>query len=248
MFLPLKDINPTQRRPIATYSLIAANVAVFIYQMSLGERLGNAFVTSYGAIPYEITHMADLVGKVAAGSQQIIHYPGPHPIFLTLFTSMFLHGSVAHIAGNMLFLWIFGNNVEDILGPARFVVFYLLGGLAAHALHIASNPSSVMPTIGASGAISGVLGAYLVAFPRARVLTLVFLGFFVRLAYIPAFVIIIYWFVVQFVFALLSLGGEPSGGVAWFAHVGGFLAGIALIYLMAGRRISWLRRGGFREG
>lgn len=242
MFLPLKDINPTRRRPIATYFLIAANVAVFIYQLSLGARLDAMFVASYGATPYEITHLTDLVGQVTAGSQ-IVHYPGPHPIFLTLFTSMFLHGGFAHIAGNMLFLWIFGNNVESILGSFRYIVFYLLSGLAAHALHIASNPSSTIPTIGASGAISGILGAYLIAFPRARILTLVFLGFFIRMAVVPAFVIIIYWFVVQFVLALLSLGGE-GGGVAWFVHVGGFLAGIALIYAMAGKRIYWLHRGG----
>jgi membrane associated rhomboid family serine protease len=243
MFLPLKDLNPTQHRPIATYSLIAANIAVFIYQMSLGARLGNAFVAAYGATPYEITHLADLVGTIEVGPQ-IVHYPGPHPIWLTLFTSMFLPGGFAHLGGNMLFLWIFGNNVEDILGPVKFVVFYLLCGLAAHALHIASNPASTVPTIGASGAISGLLGAYLIAFPRARVLTLVFLGFFVRMMMVPAFVIIIYWFVIQFVLALLSLGGTAEGGVAWFAHVGGFLMGIALIYAMAGKTIYWLRRGG----
>ncbi len=243
MFLPLKDINPTHRRPVATYTLIAANVAVFIYQISLGSRLGNAFVASYGATPFEITHMTDLVGQAKVGLP-LLHYPGPHPIFLTLLTSLFIHGGFAHLGGNMLFLWIFGNNVEDILGPARFVLFYLACGLAAHALHIASDPSSNVPTVGASGAISGVLGAYLVAFPRSRVLTLVFLGFFVRMAVLPAFVIIIYWFVIQLVFALASLGGTRGGGVAWFAHVGGFLAGIALIFAMAGSRLSWLRRGG----
>jgi membrane associated rhomboid family serine protease len=243
VFLPLKDINPTHRRPVATYTLIAANVAVFIYQISLGSRLDSVFVASYGATPFEITHMTDLVGHVKAGIP-FLHSPGPHPIFLTLLTSMFIHGGLAHLGGNMLFLWIFGNNVEDILGPARFVFFYLVCGLAAHALHIASNPSSMVPTVGASGAISGVLGAYLVAFPRARVLTLVFLGFFIRMAVLPAFVIIIYWFAIQFIFALASLGGTPGGGVAWFAHVGGFLAGIALILAMAGSRLSWLRRGG----
>ncbi|MCX5754377.1 MAG: rhomboid family intramembrane serine protease [Candidatus Krumholzibacteria bacterium] len=241
MFLPLKDINPTHRRPVATYTLIAANVAVFIYQISLGSRLGSAFVASYGATPFEITHMTDLVGQVKAGLP-LLHFPGTHPIFLTLLTSMFIHGGFAHLGGNMLFLWIFGNNVEDLLGPVRFVLFYLLCGLAAHALHIASNPSSMVPTVGASGAISGVLGAYLVAFPRARVLTLVFLGFFIRMAVLPAFVIIIYWFVIQFVLALASLGGTGEGGVAWFAHVGGFLAGIALIFAMAGSRLFRLRR------
>ena len=243
MFLPLKDINPTRRRPVVTYALIAANVAVFIYQLSLGSRLGNAFVAAYGAVPFEITRMTDLVGDVKAGLP-LLHFPGPYPIFLTLFTSMFLHGGLAHLGGNMLFLWIFGNNVEDILGPVRFVIFYLACGLAAHALHIASDPSSMIPTVGASGAVSGLLAAYLVAFPRARILTLMFLGFFVRMAVLPAFVIIIYWFVIQFVFAFASLGGTGGGGVAFFAHVGGFLAGIALILAMAGGRLSWLRRFG----
>lgn len=243
MFLPLKDINPTGRRPIATYTLIAANVAVFIYQMSLGSRLGNAFVAAYGATPFEITRMTDLIGDVKAGLP-LIHVPGPHPIALTLLTSMFLHGGFAHLGGNMLFLWIFGNNVEDILGPARFVLFYLACGIGAHALHIASDPSSVVPTIGASGAISGVLAGYLIAFPRARVLTLVFLGLFIRMTVLPAYIIIVYWFVIQFVFALASLGGTGTGGVAWFAHVGGFLAGIALMLAMAGGRLSWLRRTG----
>jgi membrane associated rhomboid family serine protease len=243
MFLPLKDLNPTTHRPIATYSLIAANIAVFIYQLSLGQRLGQVFIAAYGATPFEITHMTDLVGEMNVGLH-LTHFPGPHPIFLTLLTSMFMHGGFAHLLGNMLFLWIFGNNVEDILGPFKFVVFYLLCGLAAHALHIASNPMSTVPTVGASGAISGLLGAYLIAFPRARIVTLVFLGFFIRMALIPAFVIIIFWFVIQFVFGLLSLGGTAEGGVAWFAHVGGFLAGIALIYAMAGKTIYWLRHGG----
>jgi membrane associated rhomboid family serine protease len=246
VFLPLKDINPMRRRPVATYALVAANVAVFIYQLSLGSRMGNVFVASYGATPYEITHMTDLVGQVKAGLP-LVHFRGPHPIFLTLFTSMFIHGGFAHLGGNMLFLWIFGDNVEYVLGSAKFVLFYLLCGLAAHALHIASNPSSMVPTIGASGAISGVLGAYLVAFPRARILTLVFLGIFVRMAVLPAFVIIVYWFVIQFIFALVSLHGAGEGGVAWFAHVGGFLAGMALVFAMAGNRLAWIRRFGSFE-
>jgi membrane associated rhomboid family serine protease len=246
VFLPLKDINPTTHRPIATYSLIAINMAVFIYQLSLGSRMIESFIASYGATPFEISHMTDLVGKMKIGVQ-LIHYPGPHPIYLTLLTSMFIHGGFAHILGNMLYLWIFGNNIEDILGPVRFIVFYVLCGLAAHALHIASDPASTVPTVGASGAISGLLGAYLIAFPRARVVTLVFLGFFVRMALIPAFVIIIFWFVIQFIFGLASLGGTREGGVAWFAHIGGFLAGIALIYAMAGKTIYWLRRGGSSE-
>ena len=246
MFLPLKDLNPTVHRPVATYGLLAANVAVFLYQLSLGSKLGGAFVASYGATPYEITHLTDLVGDVKAGIP-LLHFPGPHPIFLTLLTSMFLHGGLAHLGGNMLFLWIFGNNVEDILGPFKFVLFYFACGLAAHGLHIASNPSSMVPTVGASGAISGLLAAYLVAFPRARILSVVFLGFFLRIAAIPAFVIIIYWFIIQAVSAFASVGGVAGGGVAWFAHVGGFLAGLALVFVMAGSRLSSLRRIGTIE-
>jgi membrane associated rhomboid family serine protease len=246
VFFPLKDINPTRHRPYATYSLIAINVAVFIYEISLGPRLSEAFIASYGATPFEITHLTDLIGRMKIGAP-LVHYPGPHPILLTLFTSMFIHGGFAHLLGNMLYLWIFGNNIEDILGPAKFVVFYLLCGLAAHALHIASDPSSTVPTVGASGAISGLLGAYLIAFPHARVVTLVFLGFFIRMILVPAFIIIVFWFVIQFIFGLASLGGTREGGVAWFAHIGGFLAGIALIYAMAGKTIYWLRRGGSSE-
>jgi membrane associated rhomboid family serine protease len=246
MLLPLKDINPTEHRPIVTYGLIAANVAVFIYQLVLGPTRNTDFVLGYGVVPFEITHLTDLVGKLPVGLP-IAHVPGPHPIWLTLFTSMFMHGGLWHLIGNMLFLWIFGNNIEDILGPVKFIVFYVACGLAAAAAHIASDPSSTVPTIGASGAIFGVVGAYLIAFPRAQVLTLLFLGFFVRLVALPAFVIIIYYFVIQAIFGLASLGASRAEGIAWFAHIGGFIAGIALIYAMAGRRISWLRHGGYAD-
>ena len=241
MFLPLKDINPTGRRPVVTISLIVINVLVYFYQMAQGQVGFHAITASLGATPFEITHMTDLVGRMG---YHIVHYPGPKPIFLTLFTSMFLHGSILHLGGNMLYLWIFGNNIEDILGPMKFILFYFVCGLAAHALHIASNPSSIVPTVGASGAIAGTLGAYLIAYPRARILTLMFLFIFIRLTVLPAFVIIVFWFVIQLVSGLTSLGGMATGGVAWFAHIGGFLAGIALIYAMAGRTIHWLRHGG----
>ena len=244
MFLPLKDINPTVRKPYVTIALIAANVLVYLYQMSLGPQF-SSFIASFGATPFEITRMTDLVGGFSIAGGSIRHFPGPHPIILTLLTSMFMHGSLLHLGGNMLYLWIFGNNIEDILGPGRFIIFYLLCGLAAHALHIAVDPSSVIPTVGASGAISGVIGAYLIAFPGARVLSLIFFGFFIRMAVVPAFVIIIFWFVIQLVSAMASLGGMAGGGVAWFAHIGGFIAGVALIYAMAGNVIRWLRRGGY---
>ncbi len=245
MFLPLKDINPTRRRPVVTISLIAINILVYLYQMAQGTLGFHAITASLGATPFEITHMTDLVGPMG---YHIVHYAGPKPIFLTLFTSMFLHGSILHLGGNMLYLWIFGNNIEDILGPVKFILFYFVCGLAAHAFHIASDPSSIIPTVGASGAIAGTLGAYLIAYPRARILTLMFLFIFIRLTVVPAFVIIIFWFVIQLVSGLTSLGGMGSGGVAWFAHIGGFLAGIALIYAMAGGTIQWLRRGGGDHG
>jgi membrane associated rhomboid family serine protease len=240
MFLPLKDLNPTERTPVITISLIAVNVLVYLYQFFVGQRI----VAALGATPFEITNMTDLVGNYQIGRYTLEHIKGPKPILLTLFTSMFLHGSWLHLGGNMLYLWIFGNNIEDILGPLRFLVFYFVCGLAAHALHIISDPSSIIPTVGASGAIAGLIGAYLIAYPKAKVLTLVFLFFFIRLAVVPAFVIIIYWFFIQVISGMVSLGGMQTGGVAWFAHIGGFVAGIILIYAMAGRTIQWLRRGG----
>ena len=240
MFLPLKDINPTERTPVITISLIVINVLVYLYQLSIGPRL----IAAFGATPYEITRLTDLNEIINIGGYQLRHLPGPKPIVLTLFTSMFMHGGLLHLGGNMLYLWIFGNNIEDILGPFKYIVFYISCGLIAHALHIVSDPSSLIPTVGASGAISGLLGAYLIAYPRARVLTLMFLFFIIRLAVVPASVIIVFWFVIQLISGFASLGGMHGGGVAWFAHIGGFIAGIILIYAMAGTTIYWLRRGG----
>ncbi len=240
MFLPLKDINPTRNKPVITITFIVINVLVYIYQMSLGHQ-GHVLIASLGATPFEISHFRDLVGPVG----YFFHAEGPTPIIITLFTSMFLHGSIVHLGGNMLYLWIFGNNIEDILGPFKFILFYFLSGLIAHAMHIASDPSSLIPTIGASGAVAGLLGAYLIAYPGAKILTLMFIFIFIRLLVVPAYVIIIFWFVIQLFSGFASLGGH-SGGVAWFAHIGGFLGGIGLIFLMAGDTIRWLRRrGGF---
>ena len=238
---PLRDNNPTRRVPIVTYLLVAINVAVFGYEFMLGQGLPR-FVAAYGAIPYEITHFSDLVG-VHAGSFE--HTPGPSFIPLTILTSMFMHGSVMHIFGNMLYLWIFGNNVEDILGRVRFLLFYLGCGVAATLTHILVNANSTVPTVGASGAVAGVLGAYLVAYPQARVTTLVFLGIFVRMMEVPAAVLLVLWFVMQSLQGFLSLGvGEMTGGVAWFAHVGGFVAGVVGVLVLAGGRLREIRGRG----
>ena len=239
MLFPLRDLNPTERFSFVTVGLIAANAIVFVYELMLGPEL-NSFVAGYGMVPYEITRFVDLTGGAAAGP--IAHAPGPPLIQLTLLTSMFIHGGFLHLIGNMLYLWIFGNNIEDLLGPIKFLVFYLVCGLVAALAHILTEPGSVVPTVGASGAVSGVLGAYLVAHPRARVVTLVFLGFFIRLIQVPAAVILVFWFVLQIFSGVASLStGVQASGVAWFAHIGGFLAGGILIKLLAGRRLRWIK-------
>ena len=217
--LPLKDDIPSYKKPVVTTLLIGINVLVFLYQFSLGPGV-ERFVLKYGAIPYHVTHL----GEVA-------HY-ATFPVPLTLFTAMFLHGGFLHLLGNMLYLWIFGDNVEDRLGRFKFILLYLISGLAASFSHILTSPKSTVPMIGASGAIAGVLGAYMVAFPYARVLTMVFFGFFVRIIRIPAFFVLGFWFILQLIYALPSLGAQNAGGVAFFAHIGGFLSGILLFYLL----------------
>lgn len=176
---------------------------------------------AYGAIPHNL---------ITFETVQPIH-----PV-LTVFTSMFMHGGVFHLAGNILYLWIFGNNIEDRLGRLRFIIFYLFCGIVAAYAQVISNPDSVTPMIGASGAISGILGAYLLLFPKAQVHTLVFLGFFVTIVKIPALVVIGFWVIVQFINGLISTGLSREGGVAWFAHIGGFLAGLLTIKLLLPRR------------
>jgi membrane associated rhomboid family serine protease len=241
---PLKDHNPTRRVPVVTIALIAINVLVFGYELLLGESLGR-FVAAYGAIPYEITHFADLVGSAYGPFE---HAPGPPLVQLTLVTSMFLHGGVMHIFGNMLYLWIFGNNVEDLMGRARFLLFYLACGIVAGLAHVLVDPASTVPTVGASGAVAGVLGAYLVAFPRARVLTAVFILFFIRLVEMPAAILLVFWFVMQSFQGFLSLGArELSGGVAWFAHIGGFIAGALGVRVLARGPLA-ARRVGRMDG
>ncbi len=215
MFIPLKDENPAFRPPIVTLVLIGVNVLLFALHALRPQGLEMAALR-FGAVPYDITHF----GSAAAGRV---------PPLLTLLTSMFQHGSVFHLGGNMLFLWIFGNNVEDFLGHARYALFYAICGLAAALTQVAAMPGSRAPMIGASGAIAGVLGAYWLLFPRARVKTFIFLIFYIDVVAIPAGVLLGAWFLLQ----VLNVG--MGGGVAWFAHIGGFLAGLILIW-MAGRK------------
>jgi len=200
-------------------SLIAVNVLVFLYQMSLDRFSLNHLIMEFGTVPGNV-HLTSLV------------------------TSMFLHGGWLHLIGNMWFLWIYGDNVEDILGPWKYLLFYLTCGVAAAGLHVALSAGSRVPTIGASGAIAGVMGAYLVKFPRARIKTLVFLFVFVTTVEIPAVVILLYWFVIQLFSGIGSIGYSQvsQGGVAWFAHVGGFVAGMILIFVMRpGKRYRYHR-------
>jgi membrane associated rhomboid family serine protease len=231
---PLKDDVPTRTVPVVTVGLIVLNVLAFLYQFSLeaggppgGSRAARDFIFEFGLIPCRLTG-----GCVAPPDL-------PSPV-LTIFTSMFLHGGLFHILGNMLYLWIFGNNVEDTLGHARFVAFYLLCGVAAALAQTATGPGSTIPMVGASGAVSGVLGAYLLLFPHANVFTLIIIGFFIRIVRIPALIVLGMWIVVQFVNGLVTFsaavrGGVSEGGVAWFAHIGGFLAGLVLLFVLRPR-------------
>jgi membrane associated rhomboid family serine protease len=211
--IPYKDDNPTRTFPYITIGLIAANAVIFLLQMTSSADLRQT-VFAYGAIP-----------------QFILTFKTVQPIhpFLTIFTSMFMHGGILHIFGNMLYLWIFGDNIEDRLGHIRFLIFYLLCGIAAAYSHAITEPSSILPMIGASGAVSGILGAYMLLFPRARVHTLIFLGFFIQVIRLPALFIIGLWVVIQFLNSIINRGIAGQGGVAWFAHIGGFIFGILMI-------------------
>ena len=213
--IPLKDNIPSSRAPIVTVGIIIVNVLVYVNQLMLPPRAAARFAYLYGLIPLEISSGDLLV-------------PHPVPLYATVLTSMFVHGGLFHILGNMLYLWIFGDNVEDRMGRIRFLIFYLLSGLAAAAAQVLSDPGSKIPMIGASGAISGVLGAYLLLFPHARVVTLIILGWFIRLVEIPALIVLGFWIVVQVVSGVLTLG-DQVGGVAWFAHIGGFVAGLVMV-------------------
>lgn len=248
--IPLRDDNPTERTPYVVYTLIIINAMVFVAQ-ALGQ------FSNLSMIPYSVIHdvrvslVLDQLGRPVLDQSgvplvQKLPMVGPHPQWITIFTSMFLHGSLAHIGGNMLYLWIFGNNIEDVLGHFKFLLFYLVCGVLAALAHIFSSLSgfgAFIPTVGASGAIAGVLGAYFVLYPRSRISTLVMLGWWWEMVEIPAVFVLGVWFLLQLT-GTLGTGGLVGGGVAYWAHIGGFVAGVVLILMLGGRKLTrrWRRR------
>ncbi|NOX38475.1 MAG: rhomboid family intramembrane serine protease [Calditrichaeota bacterium] len=215
--IPLRDNIPSRTFPVVNYALIIINSAIFLYEVSLGPQL-EAFLHTFGVIPAKYFWLAQ-------------HEPwNIVERFFPILTSMFLHGGWLHIIGNMWFLWIFGDNVEDRMGHGRYLAFYILSGIGASLFHIYLNPTSTVPTIGASGAIAGVMGAYFILYPFARVITLVPIFIFVDIIEIPAFFFLGFWVLLQFFQGTLSLAFSQSGGVAWWAHFGGFLVGAVLVF------------------
>lgn len=211
--IPIRDENPTHITPFMTYFLILVNILVFFFQWLLGPN-NEAFIYQFALIPANVTSLVS-----------------PGAIF-NIFTSMFMHAGLAHIGGNMLYLWIFGDNVEDRLGSFKYLIFYIVGGFVASATHIFTNPGSQIPTVGASGAIAAVLGAYLVLYPSQKVLTLIPLGFWLRMTMVPASLVLGLWFVLQLFQGVASLGmPDDIGGVAFWAHIGGFVSGVVLGWL-----------------
>jgi len=213
MFLPYRDDNPRVLTPYVTYALVVINVVLFFLQM---------------ASPREFTTVFAIIPKMA--TVDFGHFT------LTLLTSMFLHGSITHLGGNMLYLWIFADNVEGILGHVKFTIFYFASGLAAGIVQTLVDPTSIIPIVGASGAIAGILAAYMILFPQAKVHALLFLFFYFTSIRIPAFFVLGFWFLMQLTNGLSALGLDTTGGVAWFAHIGGFIAGLGLIQIL--RRIK----------
>ncbi|MBI4279618.1 MAG: rhomboid family intramembrane serine protease [Armatimonadetes bacterium] len=221
--IPLYDANPARTRPVVIYAIVAACAAAFLYTFyGVGPEPGTAeALRRYGMIPAALTGRAPPEGV---------------PPSLTLITSMFLHGGWVHLIGNLWYLWIFGDNVEDAMGRGRFLLFYLAGGIAGSLAHAFTHPSSTVPTIGASGAIAGVLGAYLVLFPGARIVSLVPLGWFAQVVEIQAYIYLPLWFLLQFANGILAVGLGGGSMVAWWAHIGGFAAGVVLGRVLARRR------------
>jgi membrane associated rhomboid family serine protease len=236
MVIPLRDDNPTRTKPVLTIAIIAACLYIFaaVQPHQSGEEV--EFLARHAAIPCEVVHAEPISNNLSQDCDGQLRIPGlpgstePFPdknVFLAVVVSMFLHGSWLHVLGNMLFLWVFGNNIEERLGPIGYAVFYLAAGVAAALAHIATQPNSTVPVVGASGAIAGVMGAYLVLYPRARILTIVPLFIFLQFLYLPAFVVLIGWFVLQFF-------TNPNTGVAVAAHIGGFIFGAAIGLFLRG--------------
>lgn len=225
--IPISDEDIRRKKifPLINLALIAINILVFFYEVSLPTARLEAFISAFGVVPFEIVTGRDLPPLA------------PGPVWLTLLTAMFIHGGLLHIAGNMLYLWIFGDNVEDAMGHTRYLIFYLLCGVIASLSQVLSDPLSRVPSIGASGAIAGVLGAYMVMFPQARIRTLLFIGPFFTLGRVPALLVIGLWAVIQFFSGIASLGvpTQQTGGVAYFAHIGGFVAGVVLVWFFRRR-------------
>jgi membrane associated rhomboid family serine protease len=230
--IPIRDDNPTGRIPFVTRALIVVNAALFLYELSLGDAL-RAFMYEWGMVPLRLTAALEVGNEPLAAPAA------------TLLTSTFLHGGWMHLIGNMWYLWIFGDNVEDRLGHVRFLIFYLVAGVFAGLVHYLTAATSQVPTVGASGAIAAVLGGYLVAFPRARVLTLVPLFVFIQFVWLPAVLVLGLWFFYQFFSGALSLSYGATGGVAWWAHIGGFVFGLVAMRAVGGRprRPAWEVRG-----
>lgn len=221
MVIPLRDNVKSSRFPVVTVAIIAINLAVFFFELSLDQPGLYVFFSRYGVVPARISQSPLFAQGDAA---------------LTLVTATFIHGGWAHIIGNMLYLWVFGDNVEDVMGRGRFILFYLGAGVAGNAAHVLANAQSAIPTVGASGAVAGVLGAYFLLYPRARVLTLIPIGIFLHLAEVPASILLMLWFVIQLAFGLLDLGVQVSQGVAWWAHIGGFASGTVAARLLRPRK------------
>jgi membrane associated rhomboid family serine protease len=222
--IPLTDENPTDTIPIINIFLIITNISVFIYQNYFVPGGAQPLFLKLGFIPYELTHLVDINPKNLV------------PLPLTIFTAMFMHGGWLHLLSNMLYLWIFGDNIEDILGHVKYLVFYIVCGISATLIHGFINIDSQIPTIGASGAIAGVLGAYMLLYPRARIKTLLIIIFFVKIVYIPAIIILGFWILIQVISGFAEYGLRTGSGIAWFAHIGGFIAGMALIAIIKKRK------------
>ena len=231
--IPLRDDNPTTTRPVVTLAIIAACTAVFLLQ-GAGQELLDDVTARFAMVPARVLGDADVVLPIDRGRALRLP-PAAVPEWLTLLTCTFLHGSWLHLIGNVWILWIFGDNVEERFGRVRYLIFYLASGVIASATHLLTQPQSPVPTVGASGAIAGVMGAYLLLYPHAKVLTLIPLGFILQMAVLPASLFLGLWFLLQVLQGVVTLGQDAVGGVAWWAHIGGFVAGMLVALVLRNR-------------